>query len=88
MRKGAEGCATRSLGRPDGDWRDVPGRCEAPRPASSVPALRCASELGKGYFVAHSQKFHQTPVEVGLYFTPVTLSLYASTPTDWNSGRP
>src|SRR3954464_3524744 len=41
-----------------------------------------------GYFCAHSQKFHQTPVWFGMYFTPVMRSLYASTPTDWNSGRP
>lgn len=34
-----------------------------------------------GYFRAHSQKFHQTPVWFGMYFTPLMRLLYASTPT-------
>lgn len=60
---------------PVGRWRDLPGALQSAGTFELGPGAPLRIRTPRGYLVAHSQKFHQTPVWFGMYFTPVTLSL-------------
>jgi hypothetical protein len=65
----------RGLRKPDGGGQVVPLALRSAGTMELGPGAPSASELCGGYFAAHSQKFHHTPLLFGMYFTPVTRSL-------------